>query len=60
MKHDGQTLRGKNYVYSAFCSLEQDTFFMWAYWELPLELYNRFVWPYAAGWNEIKPREMRA
>ena len=34
--------------------------YMWRYWELPLELYNRFVWPYATGWDEIKPREERA
>lgn len=60
MKHEGETRRGKNYVHSSFCSLEQDTFFMWRYWEVPLELYNRFVWPWCSGWDEIKPREERA
>jgi hypothetical protein len=60
MRHEGQTLRGKNYTHSSFCSLEQDAMYMWRYWELPLELYLKFQWPYSSGWDEIKPRELRA
>jgi hypothetical protein len=58
-RHEGRTGHtSKLGTVSMLCSQPADEFYMWCYWQVPLEVHERYqCYPLVAGWDEAKPRE---
>jgi hypothetical protein len=60
VRHEGGSYNeseGTLRSWSVLCSHKQDTFYEWAFWFMPYELYLKQLWPNESGWLEPKPRE---